>query len=141
METIIILRKIRIVLPQVLPLSRVEMVEAPLLRRVLRLHWSDRIGNRKKIVIGVMVSEFKKGIERRLDEWRLPLERRGMQISRTKTKYMMCTKQEQERRESIRLDGVELERVDAFKYLESTLSADSSEDKDISGKIQAVCNS
>ena len=38
-----------------------------------------------------------------------------MKISRTKTKYMMCTKQE--RHESIRLDGVEVKRVNAFKYL------------------------
>ena len=52
MEAIIIPTKIRIVLPQVLPLNRVEMLEAPLLRRVLRLHWSDRTGNGNKIVIG-----------------------------------------------------------------------------------------
>ena len=52
MEAIIILRKIRIALPQVFPLSRVEMPEASLLRRILRLYWSDRTGNRNKIVIG-----------------------------------------------------------------------------------------
>ena len=52
MEAIIIPRKIKIVLPQVLPLSRVEMLEAPPFRRVLRLHWSDRTGNMNKIVIG-----------------------------------------------------------------------------------------
>ena len=46
MQTIIIPRKIRIVL------SRVEMPEAPPLRQVLRLHLSDRTGNGKKIVIG-----------------------------------------------------------------------------------------
>ena len=52
MEAIIIPWKIRIVLPQVLPLSRVEMPETPLLRQILRLHWCDRTGNRNKIVIG-----------------------------------------------------------------------------------------
>ena len=52
MEVLIIPRKIRIVLPQILPLSRVEMSEASLLRRVLRLHWSDKTGYRNKIVIG-----------------------------------------------------------------------------------------
>ena len=52
MEAIIIPRKIRIVLPQVLPL-RIEMPKAPLLRWVLRLHWSDKtIDNGNKIVIG-----------------------------------------------------------------------------------------
>ena len=52
MEAIIIPRKIRIVLPYVLPLSRVEMPEASLLKRVLRLQWSDRTGNGNKVVIG-----------------------------------------------------------------------------------------
>ena len=33
----------------------------------------------------VLVSESKEGIEHRLDEWRLELERREMKISRTKT--------------------------------------------------------
>ena len=50
MEAIIILKKIRIILPEVLPLSRVEMPEAPL-RLVLRLHRSDRTDNGNKIVI------------------------------------------------------------------------------------------
>ena len=48
---IFIPRRIRIVLPQVLPLSRVEKPEAPQLRLILMLHWSDRTGNRNKIVI------------------------------------------------------------------------------------------
>ena len=85
----------------------------------------------------VSVSESKEGIEHRLDQWRLALERKEMKISRTKTEYMMCTEQEQERRESIRLNGVELRRVDAFKYLGSTLSANGSENKEITERIQA----
>ena len=52
MEAIIIPRKIRIVLPQVLLLSRVEMPEAPPLKWILRPNWSDRTGNGNKIVIG-----------------------------------------------------------------------------------------
>ena len=51
-EAIIVLRKIRIVLPYFLPLRRVEMPEASQLRRVLKLHWSDKIGNGKNNVIG-----------------------------------------------------------------------------------------
>ena len=56
MEAIIIPRKITIVLFQVLPLSRVKMPEAPLLRRVLGLQWSDKTGN-NKIEIGVANGE------------------------------------------------------------------------------------
>ena len=51
MEAIIIPRKIRIVLPQNLPLSRDEMIEAPVRRRVLTLHWSERTGNRNNNMI------------------------------------------------------------------------------------------
>ena len=50
---------------------------------------------------------------------------------------MMCTEQEQERRKRIRLDGVEVKRVDAFQYLESTPSADGNEGKEITAGIQA----
>ena len=52
MEAIIVPRKIRIVLPYVLPLSRVEMPEVSLLRWILRQHWSDRAGKGNKIVVG-----------------------------------------------------------------------------------------
>ena len=52
MEEIIIPRKIRIALSQVLPLSKVEMPDAPTLRLVLTPHWSDKTGNGNKIVIG-----------------------------------------------------------------------------------------
>ena len=65
MEAIIISRKIRIILPYVLPLSRVEMPEAPPLRWDLRLHKSDRTGNEYKLVI--------RGAQRRenLKSWKL----------------------------------------------------------------------
>ena len=48
------------------------------------------------------------------------LESRGMKISRHKTEYMMCTEEEQNRRGSIILDGV-----------------DGSEDKEVTSRIQA----
>lgn len=35
------------------------------------------------------------------------------------------------------MDDVEIKRVDAFKYLGFTLSANGSEEKEISGRIQA----
>ena len=38
------------------------------------------------------------GIERRLYEWTLTLERRGMNKSKTNIGYMRCTEQEQEKR-------------------------------------------
>lgn len=78
---------------------------------------------------GVMLlSETKEGIKRRLDEWREALESRGIKISTTKTEYMrricVCTKQEQDGEDTIRLDGLSLQRVDSFRYLGSTLSSD-----------------
>ena len=51
MEEVIIRRKTRIGLSYLLPLRRVEMPEAPPLRRVLRLHWNNKTSNGNKIVI------------------------------------------------------------------------------------------
>lgn len=85
----------------------------------------------------VLQSESKEGIECRLNEWRLALESREMKVSLTNTEYKMCTELEQDRRERIRLAGEGLTRVDAFEYPGSTKSADGSEDREISGRIQA----
>lgn len=85
----------------------------------------------------VLVGESKEGVELRLEEWRSALESRGMIISKTKTKYMMCTEQEHDGFESVRLDDMMLDRVDAFKYLGSILSADGNENNEITGRIQA----
>ena len=50
-EAKIIPGKVRIVLSQFVPPSRVKMPEASLLRWVLGRHWSNRTGYRNKIVV------------------------------------------------------------------------------------------
>ncbi len=53
-----------------------------------------------------------------------------MKKSRTNTEYMKCT-EEEDGNESVRMYGVELKRMYAFKYVGFTLSAADSEDKEI----------
>lgn len=43
---------------------------------------------------------------------------------------MMCVKEEQDKYESIKLDGEELRKVDAYQCLKSTKSADIIEDRE-----------
>ena len=51
-KTVVILRKIRIISPQVTPTSRGKTPKAPPLWRVLRRDWRDRTRYRYEIVIG-----------------------------------------------------------------------------------------
>lgn len=72
---------------------------------------------------------------RRKEKCRLDLETRGTKITKDK-EYDIYREQKQGRYESIWLDGVELKRTDGLKYLGTILSADGSEVRKISGKIQ-----
>jgi hypothetical protein len=59
-------------------------------------------------------SESRKKVEEKLERWRFALKRRGMKVSRNKTKYM-CAK-ERESSRSVRLQGEELKKEENFKY-------------------------
>ena len=50
---------------------------------------------------------------------------------------MKSAREDQDGDESVTVEGVELKRVDSFKYLRSTLSANGNEDKEITRRIQA----
>lgn len=62
-----------------------------------------------------------------------------MTHSRAKTDYMKCVNLyiTQDGLDSIRLDGLEPRRVDAFRHLESTISSDGCKEREILVTIQA----
>ena len=64
----------------------------------------------------ILVTENRRTLERKLEEWRLVLESRGMRISRDKTEYF-TTNTEGDPTQTIELDGVSLKRVKTLKYL------------------------
>ena len=84
-------------------------------------------------------AESREDLETKLERWRTALEDRGMRISRSKTEYM-CTTNEEDGRESIRLDGEEIKRVDNFKYLGAIVNADGNVEEEVKHRIQAGWN-
>lgn len=64
----------------------------------------------------VLCSESQKEVEAELESWRYALERRGMKVCWSKTEYLAANM-----RGPVRLQGVEVARVDEFKSLGSTV--------------------
>ena len=87
----------------------------------------------------VVCAEGRDELEAKLERWRTALESRGIRISRPKTVYM-CSGVEKDGRESIRLDGEEIKRVDKFKYLGSVMDKGGDMDKEVQHRIQAGWN-
>ena len=60
-------------------------------------------------------------LERKLGEWRIAMEERGMKISRRKTEYVGCNEHQDA---EINVQGETVKRVKTFTYLGSTLAKD-----------------
>ncbi|KAK3541520.1 hypothetical protein QTP86_028650 [Hemibagrus guttatus] len=69
----------------------------------------------------VICSESREQVEENLERWRFALERRGMKVSRSKTEYMCVN--EREGSGTVRLQGEEVQKVQDFKYLGSTVQS------------------
>ncbi|KAK3543885.1 hypothetical protein QTP70_030266 [Hemibagrus guttatus] len=69
----------------------------------------------------VICSESREQVEENLERWRFALERRGMKVSGSKTEYMCVN--EREGSGTVRLQGEEVNKVQEFKYLGSTVQS------------------
>nr|XP_027231203.1 uncharacterized protein LOC113822869 [Penaeus vannamei] len=67
----------------------------------------------------VLSGESREEVEEELERWRYALERRGMIQSSYKTEYTCAN--ERDSGETVRLQGVEVKKVNKFKYLRSTV--------------------
>lgn len=106
--------------------------------------WHDREGKRDcqgayYMQMTLMCVERREVIEGNLERWRVALKDREMRINRSKVEYM-CTTTEGNGRESIRLDGEEIKRVEKFKYLGSMVGAGGRMDEEIKHQIRAGWN-
>ena len=63
----------------------------------------------------VICEETREEVERRLESWRSALERRGMKVSRLKTKYL-CINGGNDN-ETVKMEDANVPRVKEFKYL------------------------
>ena len=87
------------------------------------------------IVIG---EETREEVEQRLESWRFSLERRGMKVSRSKTKYLCINEGNDD--ETVKMENTKVPRVKEFKYLVSTVQESGSCDREIKKRVQAGWN-
>ena len=78
-------------------------------------------------------------MERKLEEWRVALENRGMKIRRSKTEYF-TTDTSGDQQATIRLNGEMLKRVKSFKYLGSMVEETGEMGNEVNFRIQCGWN-
>uniref|UniRef100_A0A3B4CLA2 ribonuclease H n=1 Tax=Pygocentrus nattereri TaxID=42514 RepID=A0A3B4CLA2_PYGNA len=83
----------------------------------------------------VICGESREQVEENLERWRFALERRGMKVSRDKMEYMCVN--EREAGGKVKMQGVEVVKVDDFKYLGSTIQSNGQCRKEVKKRVQA----
>lgn len=83
----------------------------------------------------VICSESREQVEENLERWRYELERRGMKVNRSKTEYLCVNGREDGG--MVRMQGVEVVKVDEFKYLGSTVQSNGECGKEVKKRVQA----
>ena len=87
------------------------------------------------IVIG---EETREELERRLESWRYALERRGMKVSRAKTKYLCINGENDD--ETVKMENTKVPRVKEFKYLGSMVQKSGTCEREVKRRVQAEWN-
>ena len=86
----------------------------------------------------VICEETKEEVERRLESWKYALERRGMKVSRSKTKYLCINGGNDD--ETVKMEDTKLPRVKEFKYLGSTVQESGGCEREVKKRVQAGWN-
>ena len=89
----------------------------------------------KRIVI---CEETRKEVERRLESWKYALERRGMKVNRSKTKYLCINGGNDDK--TIKMEDTKVPRVKEFKYLGSTVQESGGCEREVKKRVQAGWN-
>ncbi|XP_037772663.1 uncharacterized protein LOC119568275 [Penaeus monodon] len=87
----------------------------------------------------VLVAETKQELQRKMEGWRTAMESRGQKISRKKTEYF-TTDTERKQQSTIKIDGLNLKRVDHFKYLGAMVEEDGNMGREIKHRIRRGWN-
>ena len=82
----------------------------------------------------VLCSTRRDHVERKLEEWRIAMEERGLTISRRKTEYLGCNEHQDA---EIQLQGETVKRVKTLTYLGSTLAEDGELDAEVTHRVQS----
>ena len=86
----------------------------------------------------VICEETRKKVERRLESWRYALERTGMKVSRSKTKYLCINGGNDD--ETVKMEDAKVPRVKEFKYLGSTMQESGGCEREVKKRVQAGWN-
>ena len=86
----------------------------------------------------VICKETRKEVERRLESWKYALERRGMKVSRSKTKYLCINGRNDD--ETLKMEDAKVPRVKEFKYLGSMVQESGGCEREVKKRVQAGWN-
>ena len=86
----------------------------------------------------VICEETKEEVERRLESWKYALQRRGMKISRSKTKCLCINKENDD--ETVKMEDTKVPRVKEFKYLGSMVQESGGCEREVKKRLQVGWN-
>ena len=86
----------------------------------------------------MICEETRKKVQRRLESWRYALERRGMKVSRSKTKYLCINGGNDD--ETVKMEDTKVPRVKEVKYLGSMVQESGSCEREVKKIVQAGWN-
>ena len=86
----------------------------------------------------VICEETREEVEWRLELWKYALERRGMKVSRSKTKYLWRNGGND--KETVKMEDTKVPRVKEFKYLGSTVQESGGCEREVKKRVQAGWN-
>ena len=86
----------------------------------------------------VICEETREEVEQRLEFWKYALERRGMKVSRSKTKYLCINGENDD--ETVKMEDTKLPRVKEFKYLGSTVQESGVCESEVKKRVQEEWN-
>ena len=81
----------------------------------------------------VICEETREEVERRLESWKYALERRGMKVSRSKTKYLCINGGNDD--ETVKMEDTKVPRVKEFKYLGSTVQESGGCEREVKKRV------
>ena len=86
----------------------------------------------------VICEETREEVERRLESWMYALEKRGMKVSRSKTKYLCINDGNDD--ETVKMEDAKVPRIKEFKYSGSTVQESGSCKREVKKRVQAGWN-
>ena len=86
----------------------------------------------------VICEETREEVERKIKCWRSALKRKGIKVSRSRTKYLCVNEGNDE--ETVKMDDTKVQRVKKFKYLGSTVQENGSCEREVKKRVQEGWN-